>query len=266
MVILLLLFLLWCLLLRCRRNHPARTVLTGQRYAHRGLYHKPAIPENSLAAFRRAVNHGFGAELDVHLMRDGELAVIHDSSLLRTAGADIAIEDLTAADLNRYTLEESRETIPLLRQVLPLFRGKAPLIVELKPERGNHAALCEAVAKLLDGYDGDYCIESFDPRVVYWFRKHRPGVCRGQLSHNFLKDGKNTLPLWMKFVITNLLSNFLTCPDFVAYGFRDRKQLSVRLCRLLWRPQMFHWTITTREDLLQAESEGAVGIFEQFIP
>jgi len=139
---------IWVILLTCRRGHPAWETLRKFRYAHRGYHHKPTVPENSMAAFRQAVERGWGAELDVHLMKDGNLAVIHDSSLKRTAGADVEIEDLTKEDLPRYTLEESEEHIPLLEEVLALFCGKAPLIIELKAARGNHAALSEAVAKL----------------------------------------------------------------------------------------------------------------------
>ena len=165
---------LFHLLTACRRGHPAWQVLKKYRYAHRGYHDKPAIPENSMAAFRRAVEHGYGAELDVHLMKDGTLAVIHDGSLKRTAGADVEIEDLTAEDLAQYRLEESDEKIPLFDEVLELFEGKTPLIIEVKVERENYAALSEAVAKRLDSYTGDYCIESFDPRAVAWFKSIGP--------------------------------------------------------------------------------------------
>ena len=258
--------LLWAVLTRCRRNHKDWAVLRQFRYAHRGLHDKPQIPENSMAAFRKAVEHGFGAELDIHLMADGNLAVIHDSSLLRTAGADVCIEDLTAADLERYTLEESSEKIPLLQEVLTLFEGKAPLIVELKAERGNHAALSGAAAKLLDAYGGDYCIESFDPRVVSWFRKHRPEVCRGQLAENFLHGRGVKLSLPLRFVLTNLLANVAACPDFVAYQFSNRKTFGLRLCRLFWKPQMVYWTLRSRGELEQAERERGLCIFENFTP
>ena len=83
----------YALLLRPRRNHPGWDALSGVRYAHRGLHDMSlGIPENSMAAFRRAVEHGFGAELDVHLLADGELAVIHDSSLARVCGKPEHIE------------------------------------------------------------------------------------------------------------------------------------------------------------------------------
>jgi len=257
--------LVWILLLMSRRGHEAWPVLQKYRYAHRGYHRKPTVPENSMAAFRAAVERGWGAELDVHLMKDGSLAVIHDSSLKRTAGVDVRIEDLTKADLVNYTLEDSMEHIPLLEHVLTVFEGKAPLIVELKPEGGNHEALSRAVAKMLDTYKGDYCIESFDPRVVRWFCKHRPQVCRGQLSENFLRT-KGGLPLAMRFVLTHLLLNFSCRPDFIAYRFQDRKLLSVRLCEAVWKPGKVAWSIRKKEDMAAAEAEGCVVIFEQFDP
>ena len=76
---------------KCRIGSRGLESLRGRFYAHRGV-HTPGIPENSLGAFQRAVEHGYGIELDVHLLRDGNLAVIHDHSLKRTAGADVMIE------------------------------------------------------------------------------------------------------------------------------------------------------------------------------
>ena len=89
LLILIILAELGLLCLRCRRGHPAWALLRPWRYAHRGLRNAPGVPENSMAAFRRAIDDFYGAELDVHLMADGNLAVIHDSSLQRTAGADV---------------------------------------------------------------------------------------------------------------------------------------------------------------------------------
>ena len=97
-------------------------------------------------------------------MKDGKLAVIHDASLLRTAGADVYIEDLTAGELESYRLEGTEQRIPLLEEVLPLFVGRAPLIVELKAERGNAAALAAATCAVLDKYKVDCCVESSGSR------------------------------------------------------------------------------------------------------
>ena len=104
-------FLLYLLALRCQKRRGDWDYFKKWRYAHRGYHDKPRIPENSIPAFRRAVQCGFGAELDVHLMKDGHLAVIHDASLLRTAGADVEIEDLTAEDLAALAEETPLERI-----------------------------------------------------------------------------------------------------------------------------------------------------------
>ena len=256
----------WVLLQICRSNHPAWPKLRQYRYAHRGYHNKPTVPENSMAAFRAAVERGWGAELDVHLMKDGNLAVIHDSSLLRTAGVDIRIEDLTKADLANYVLEESQEHIPLLEHVLAIFEEKTPLIVELKAVDNNHAALSEAVAKMLDHYRGDYCIESFDPRVVQWFCRNRPEVCRGQLSMNYLPGKSRKMSTCLKFAMTNLLMNYRGRPDFIAYQFEQRHLLGLRLCEKIWKPVKVAWTIRSKADMLTAEAENRVVIFEQFDP
>lgn len=80
-IILVVLFVLYLLSLRGRRNAPGWEGLLGWKYAHRGL-HDEKKPENSLAAFRAALEHGYGAELDLHLLADGNLGVMHDSDLV----------------------------------------------------------------------------------------------------------------------------------------------------------------------------------------
>ena len=88
-IILLLLAEIFALLTMCRRGHSYWKLLRKYRYAHRGYHGKDLAPENSILAYKEAIRRGFGVELDVHLMQDGNLAVIHDASLLRTAGADV---------------------------------------------------------------------------------------------------------------------------------------------------------------------------------
>ena len=197
------------LLMDGRRSQPGWEKLLDWRYAHRGLYDNDAgIPENSLAAFRRAAEAGFGAELDVHLTADGQLAVIHDSDLQRVCGRAGKVEELTYAELSQLRLLGTEEGIPLLSDVLPLFAGVAPLIVELKPIRGNEPELAEKVCALLDTFpDLAYCLESFDPFAVLWLRKNRPELIRGQLSQNFLRDQDRP-----KFLVS-FLHPLLQCLD-----------------------------------------------------
>ena len=263
----LILVVVWAILLRARRGTESMAALRKFRYAHRGLYDKAAgIPENSLPAFSRGSARGFGAELDGHLLRDGTLAVFHDSDIKRMTGREGYLEDLSAEELKDYPLDGTAAVIPRFCDVLSLFEGTGlPLIVEIKTFRNNFAELTARTMAELDKFHVDYCVESFDPRSVAWLRKNRPEVIRGPLSCDFLKERGN-LSLPMAFATTNLLGNSSAQPDFIAYKYEDKKQWAPRLCRRLYGAQGVYWTIRSKEDLETAEREGAMAIFERFIP
>lgn len=261
----LILMILYLLSLRGRAGYPGVEKLRGWNYAHRGLHGK-GVPENSLAAFRKAVEHGYGAEFDVHLLRDGGLAVIHDSTLKRTTGREGRVEELTTAELADYHLEGTGETIPTFQEVLKMFGGRTPLIIELKPEGGNHEALCMAACAAMVGYEGVWCMESFDPRVIYWLRKNRPDIIRGQLAENYLKKPDNKLPLVLKIALAFHLENFLCRPDFIAYDYGTRKVLSNPICRRLWGIEGVSWTLRSPEEHETALKEGWIPIFEHYTP
>lgn len=242
------------------------------RYAHRGFHDKPAVPENSMLAFRRAASEGFGIELDVHLTKDKKLAVIHDSSLQRTCGIDLNIEEITLEEAQVYFLERSEEVIPEFEDVLGVVSGKVPLIVEIKSAGGNDRELTDAVMTALEGYDGLYCIESFSPSVVGYLRKAYPDVVRGQLAgclnKNFDKKnaggsgGEPTLTRLQDFLLKNLWVNIAGRPDFVAYCYEDRDMRAF----VNFKGAKFMWTIKSYDDLQACEKSGAAGIFEQFNP
>lgn len=248
-----------------RRSHKGLQALRGWAYAHRGL-HGNGVPENSMEAFRLAKAAGYGIELDVHLLADGNLAVMHDSALARTTGAQGCIEDLTTEQLNDFHLDGTDQTIPELDAVLDLFAGEAPIIVELKCVNNNYAALCRAACNMLDTYRGPYCMESFDPRCIRWLRKNRPDIIRGQLSENYLAAKKSKLPWFLRFILKNHMMNFLILPDFIAYNFRDRKSLGNWVCRTIWKIQGVTWTLKNQEEYDTAVKEGWIPIFEGFLP
>ena len=188
-VILLIAMILHVFAVRGRKGHPDLSKLREWSYAHRGL-HDAVLPENSLAAFRAAVERGYGIELDVHLLKDGTLAILHDSDLKRMTGKDGHIEDLTLADLPDCHLGGTQETVPTLQQVLELVNEKVPLILEIKTAGKNAETLTEAVVKLLADYKGLYCLESFDPRAIQYLRRHHPDIVRGQLAEDSVTRDK----------------------------------------------------------------------------
>lgn len=267
-IILLLLFiaivLLYVLSVSGRTSQPAVKKLQGFAYAHRGL-HNELVPENSMEAFHLAKQGGFGVELDVHLLKDGNLAVFHDTTLIRMTGQEGRIVDLTTDELKNYKLGNTEQTIPLFRDVLELFDGKVPLIVELKAV-GNCAALCAQAVKELEQYQGIYCIESFDPRCIQWLKKNRPEIVRGQLCRNFFKSKSTNLPWVLKVLLSNQMLNFLTKPDFVAYKFQERNRICNKIARKFWKLQGVTWTIQTKEEFDTAVAEGWIPIFEGFTP
>lgn len=250
--------------LRCRSGQEGLEELRTVRYAHRGL-HQPGIPENSLAAFRKALEKGYGCELDVHLMKDGRLAVVHDSDLTRMTGRTVRIEDLTAEELADYPLTGTEERIPLFEEVLELFAGRTPLIVELKVENGNYNALAEAAVTVLDRFPTvRYCIESFDFRALIWLRKHRPEIIRGQLSTDLTRTAKGQQNPAGLFIVEHLLSNCLSRPDFIAYEYTQRRRASVELCQELYHVQEASWTVRSEADAAALEKLGNLIIFENF--
>ena len=85
----------------------------GENIAHRGLHKADkTVPENSLAAFRAAVDAGYGVELDVHLTTDGEVVVFHDDTLKRMCGIEGRVEDKTLSGLKVLKLLDTRPMPP----------------------------------------------------------------------------------------------------------------------------------------------------------
>lgn len=148
----------------CKANFPACT------FAHRGLFDHLSRPENSLAAFSAAVEHGYGIELDLQMTADGKIVVFHDESLQRMCSTPLKIEQSTFAELQKHPLLNSDQTIPLFSEVLQLVDGKVPLIVEIKSTE-HYEPLCLKVYDLLRRYPGDYCVESMNPMMMGWFAK-----------------------------------------------------------------------------------------------
>lgn len=248
------------------RRHSVLIRILGKRYGHRGLYSvQEGAPENTLAAFRRCTENGFGFEFDVRLTADKKLMIMHDDSTLRMTGKDVKISRTRSDELEKLKVGNTDETIPYFSQVLELVSGKVPLIIELKAENGNHDELCRAVDKALEGYSGDYVVESFDPRVVRWYKVNRSHIARGQLTEDF-NSRNSDLSKPLGFVMYNYLTNFLTRPDFIAMRLPDRKGFTHRVLKRFVGDRVVVWTAGTPQELEECEREGNTVIFENFIP
>ena len=147
-------------------------------FAHRGL-HGPGIPENSIAAFRAALDLGAGIECDVRLSGDGQVMIFHDHDLRRLCASALAVEATSARVLAGQRLYDSGEHIPRLSELLELAAGTVPLLVELKCRGGNAGKLAQAVAAELHRYDGPVGVMSFEPKACRWFARNAPQIRRG---------------------------------------------------------------------------------------
>ncbi len=249
-----------------KMKHSKRPFKLAAHYAHRGYHDKPAIPENSMASFRRAVEYGLPSEFDVHLIADGSLVIFHDDDLERQTGVKGSIEAYDITNLRKLRLEGTDEVIPTFDEVLELYEDTGlPLLIELKCVKGNHKTLAKAVAERLDRYKGEYVIESFDPRALIEYRKLRPDVIRGQLSQNFFKNSEG-LPFYQVILLTNLMLNMLTKPDFIAYKFADRKNPVLRSLISKKSYDEVSWTIKSADEYRTAIRDGSVPVFEQISP
>lgn len=236
----------------------------GWMYAHRGLHdNQTEAPENSMKAFGKAVSAGFGIELDVQLTKDNIPVVFHDSSLERVCGGKGKVNQYTFEELQQFSLCGTDQRMPKLEEVLELVDGRVPLIVELKSDSPD-IRVCREADRVLSAYGGLYCIESFNPLAVWWYRRRRKTVARGQLSDAFLREGEYVG--FLHFLLQNLLLNWLGRPDFIAYNCRYPRMLSRSLCRRICRSTAVAWTVRSREQMEAAEKYFDIFIFDSFVP
>lgn len=206
-------------------------------YTHRGYYTLDGrVPENTLEAFQRSIDHGYGIELDVQLSKDGEVYVFHDDDLKRLFGKDIKFSDLMSWEIDELRLKGS--IIPKFRQVLKIVDKQVPLIVELK-EGGDYKLLSSKVTAILEDYDGEFVVQSFDPKIVLWFRLNKKSYSRGLLIMKAKEYDLDKLAhLWV-----NMFFNFLIRPDFVTV---EKDLLPVRFNLWLYKKldgKLVSWTI-----------------------
>ncbi len=245
-------------------HRPDRQPFLGVYYAHRGLHDNGGdAPENSMRAFKKAVEAGYGIELDVQLSKDRVPVVFHDFTLERVCGVKGKVYDYTYEELQKFRLYRSEERIPRFEDFLEMVGGRVPLIVEYKVE-WTDVSVCPLADGILRDYRGTYCIESFNPLALLWYRRHRDGVMRGQLSDAFLQE--EGLKGLLYFVLEHMLLNFATKPDFIAYNHKYYWTLSRQICKKLYRCLAVAWTVKSQKELEARRKDFDLFIFDSFLP
>ena len=200
--------------------------------AHRGL-HNSQLPENSVSAFKNAIDNDFAFELDVHLTKDGKVLVSHDSDLKRMCNKEGVIEELTLEEVKVNYKLPNGETLPTLNEVLTICDEKVPIVIELKPyaKTKNYKVLANKVLELLNNVrnKGNFIIISFYPQCLLPFKKHRFVRC-------LLVDSKNRRTYMFRFLFEGL--------DLEYTLLKERKYQ-----KAFKRYFMMAWTIESVEEL-----------------
>ncbi|CDA15805.1 glycerophosphodiester phosphodiesterase family protein [Clostridium sp. CAG:571] len=185
--------------------------------AHRGVHNEKDIIENSLEAFKEAVNKNYIIELDVHFLKDGEVVVFHDDNIERMTGINKNLKDCTYDEIRNIKLLNKNTYIPKFSDVLKLVDGKVPILIELKND--NKVGLLESsLVQILKKYNGKYAVQSFNPLSIMWFKNNYPNIIRGQLVCKFKNKKMDNIK---KFILKTMFFNIITNPDFISHSVDD---------------------------------------------
>lgn len=223
-------------------------------YAHRGL-HGPGRVENSLSAFRAAIEAGLGIECDIQRSRDGSPMVYHDWDFSRLHGRSETGEMLDAAEWRTLRYQDSGEGPSALSDLLELVAGRVPLLIEIKSRPGYTVQqTCECVAEALADYTGLHAVMSFDPRVGRWLRRHAHHTVRGVVMRE--DPLGHTRRAWQRH-----MALWIAQPDFVAYHVKALPSPFAASLRLSGTP-VLTWTVDSPESLATARAYADAPIAE----
>ena len=230
--------------------------------AHRGLHNGCSIPENSLVAFESAIRHNYPIELDIHLLSDGSLAVFHDQYLTRMTGINGKLAEHNSSTVRQLKLLDSDQYIPLIEEVFELVNGKVPILIEIK-NKGKVGKIEPILLNKLSHYYGEYAVQSFNPFSIAWFKNNAPNILRGQLSTDFKFEN---LEWHKKIFLKNLLTNWVSSPNFIGYDIQNLPYFPVTLARQVFNCPILAWTVKNEEDKIKASKYADNFIFENIKP
>jgi glycerophosphoryl diester phosphodiesterase len=216
----------------------------------------------------RAVEAGYGFEVDVQMSADGEAVVFHDDKLDRLTLEKGPVKAHTAAELQQIALKNSADgdRIWTLAELLDEVDGRVPAIIEIKTLWDHDTRLAKRTAQLLAGYRGPIAAKSFDPEMVVAFGKSAPDLPRGIIGYAYPADGDEGLTALKRFYLRHLLHWPKTQPHFISWAVRDLEMASVRFAHYATSAPVMTWTVRTEFDQARASLHADQMIFEGFLP
>lgn len=192
--------------------------------AHRAL-HGAGRPENSRAALRAAVAAGYAIEIDIQPSADGVPMVFHDYDLGRLTGETGPIRSRSAGELGQIGLLGGDEGIPTLEEVLETVAGAVPLLIEVKDQDGalghDVGQLGQAVARVLNGYQGDVALMSFNPHAVATLAEAAPDRPRGLTTCAFPAEHWPLIPAPTRTLLAAIPDYDRVGACFISHQWQD---------------------------------------------
>jgi len=233
--------------------------LTQHPIAHRGLHdNNQTVPENSMAAFAKAISKGFPIELDIQIISDGAIVVFHDSDLQRACGNRKKTKELKISNLDSYSLFGTSEKIPTLSEVLKVIQGQVPLLIELKTDRLYNRSLEKNTLHLLENYHGEFALQSFNSNSVRWLQKNCHHTI-GQLAEASLAIKP------FNYIFEYLQLNKKHNPHFIGYDIDLFPNKTLAYFREKGTP-ILAWTVRSQQKHREKQQYFDNIIFEGFIP
>ena len=225
--------------------------------AHRGLHKNKIIPENSMLAFKAAIEKNYAIEFDINITKDNQIVVFHDDDLNRLCNKKENIEDVSYDFLKDLNLYESNEKIPLLKELLDQVAGKIPLIIEIKKHK-NIGLLENILLEMLKEYKGEYFICSFEKDILLWLEKNKPKEIRGLIFESLPIKFKKYEKIAFLYKYFKSKADFISLEDKLIdssiYDFCKKKELDILV-----------WTIKDKKSFQNIDKKVSAVIFENFI-
>lgn len=199
-----------------KKDNKLLEVFSEIKIAHRGLWNEEN-PENSIGAFKRCIDKKIPIELDVQILKDNTLVVMHDGDTERMTGKKVVLKYAKYDDVKDLKLKNTEFKIPAFSEILNLVDGKVLLDIEIKSNFKNFR-ICSELCKYLDDYNGNFFIKSFNPVCMMWFRLFRSQYIRGMLFSKLSCEKIGDIIRYINFL---LLLKFFVKPDFLCVNYRN---------------------------------------------
>lgn len=228
--------------------------LRGLYIAHRGIQNENTF-ENTIPAFSLAIDKKVPIELDLHVLKDGNIVVFHDDNLERLMGIDREISSYDYEELKKLTFPNTDIHIPLFQEVLDLVKGKVMIVIEIKRTKIiSYQEYCKIVFSILKNYSGDFVVKSFDIRITNWFLKNTDYI-----TGLLITKRKNSFYDWL---MSRRITISLLKPDFISVNHIILSRKTV--CEFRKTKPVLVWTIRDLDTLNNVKDKADSFLIEDF--